>query len=144
MIMLCIPVNTTGLAMTQQFSIQGTCSYSVWLQFLLYCRYIIVNWTASKSIKIKHNSISFILYMTSCSFKVKADKCTEDLLSLLSYTDPGCTRRPFLHSAFELQWYFGPRNHQILSLVAVLPWIWYHHLHPKRALWFGLTNYGTH
>lgn len=58
-------------------------------------------------------------------------------------TDPGCTRRPSLRSAFVLRWYSDPGNHQTPSWDAVSPSTWCHHPHPTRALWSGLRSCGT-
>lgn len=64
-------------------------------------------------------------------------------LSLALLPHPSCTRRPFRHSAFEPQWWFGRGNHRTLALAAALLVTWCHHPHPTHVPWCGRKSCGT-
>lgn len=65
------------------------------------------------------------------------------LAYLRSFSYPGCTRRPSLHSESGPQWCSGPKSHQTPSSSAASPVTWCHRLHPRPVAWCDLMSCGT-
>lgn len=60
-----------------------------------------------------------------------------------TFSYPGCTRRPSLHSESGPQWCSGPKSHRTPSSSAASPVTWCHRLHPRHVVWCDLMSCGT-
>lgn len=61
----------------------------------------------------------------------------------MTFSYPGCTRRPSPHSESGPQWCSGPKSHRTPSSSAASPVTWCHRLHPRPAAWCDLMSCGT-